>query len=629
MSKPTFSLATCPWLTALTPDGVRQVSLHEAFTHSTSTTIATGGPLEDAATHRLLLAITYAALGAPTTEDYPQRFTKQHGHQVAHWLTDHQDTFDLLHPTAPFGQDPTQDGTPLPPGLLDPTLGRERATVTDHRPMSARDTMSLPEAALLLLVQQHYSVGGKHPGQSAAFPESSGTGLIEFRPTGTLAQAMTWARIPAPALGEGNWTWRDRPDTPGVRGSRPTGELDALTWLSRRITLHHDGTQITGAQMGPGWRRAPEADPKAPFDQHPGRRAMAVATDPAKPLKASPVEANGHRAGTGDPVDLTIAWERGTPTSLSGHVRAALEERPQLSPPTVAATGHQVISKALWAGGFTTTLPTIAGAHTDQAQAIIQARRTHRPFADNSGAHHLTTGNDEPDPEALAEDLRVARYVRPSVVPGWPHEALGLFSTTRSEDPAGAPSAPVSAADLGMDPHLDLAAVLAPVGGTVTATQAGSGGEDPALHGLRSAWAQLRADPDLADQIAQETRTRVPGTDVMPMARGLPVHQEPTRLWVGLVATWLSLRTSRLDASTPMPQALRWASRGGEVAAPKRIINTLARTAPTASALRLPLLEGVHALAASRWAPSWRALHYDLTHWNPTMARQWRTAFWN
>lgn len=624
----TFSLATDPWLPTITAEGPRLVSMRDAFAASEGTVIAAGGHLEDAAVHRLLLAVAYAALGAPTV--YPQQFTEHRGQRVARWLDAHADEFDLLHPSAPFAQDAHPEDTEvLPAGMLDPTLGRERAVVTDHRPMDARPTLPFHEAAVLLLVQQHYSMGGKHPGHSESFPQAPGNGLIEFRPIGTLAEVMTWARLPLTDMGEATWTYRHREHTPGVRGIRAGRELDALTWLGRRITLHHDGTQITGAQMAPGWRRAPEVDEDAPFDVGAGRRAMAVAASSmSKPMKAAPVEVTGFRASCGDPVDLTVAWERGSPDSFSGRVREALTLTPRKDHPRVVATGQQVISQALWAGAFTTELPRLTGDASERAGLIVQSRRKARPFADPSGTHLLREDLSE---EEIADSLRVARYRRPATVEGWPRDDLALFATNGTDRDPG-----VTPEELGLAPGEDLSWMNAALRGTTspafTSGDDGATGADPGLlRALRATWTTMRDDLDLADELTQQTRTGIPTTRSMPMVPGLPVHQDGTRLWVGLTATWLTTRSRKrtLDASTPFPVALKWASRGGDVPAPRQIIDSIAATAPTPGALRAPLLEAVHTLATSQWAASWRALHHDLTHWTPAMNEQWRTAFWD
>lgn len=624
----TFSLATHPWLQAITPEGPRLVSLREAFAGSEWTVIAAGGHLEDAAVHRLLLAVTYAALGDPPI--YPQRFTEHRGQRVARWLDAHADEFDLLDPSAPFAQDAHPEDTQvLPAGMLDPTLGRERAVVTDHRPMDARPALPFHEAAVLLLVQQHYSMGGKHPGHSESFPQSPGNGLIEFRPVGTLAEVMTWARLPLTGMGEANWTYRPREDTPGVRGIRPESELDALTWLGRRITLHHDGTQITGAQMAPGWRRAPEEDADAPFDAGAGRRAMAVAaSSTSKPMKAAPVEVTGFRASCGDPVDLTVAWERGSPGSFSGRVREALTLTPRKERPRIVATGQQVISQALWAGAFTTELPYTAGDGAERADLIVQARRKVRPFSDPSGAD-LMAHEEDVTPDEVEDALQVARYRRPSTVEDWPRDDLAMYANTGTDHgPAVTPE------EMEMAPGSDLS-FLNPLGGAAPDPIGPSdvNATSPDLtDALRRIWGTLRGSNALTDDLAALTRTGIPSTADVPLTVGLPVHQEATRLWVGLAATWLSVRrrntTLTLDAATPAPVALRWASRGGDDPSPRRIVNTIASTPATPAALRAPLLEAVHAIAASPWSLSWRALHHDLAHWTPAMGAQWRSAFW-
>lgn len=618
----TFSLATEPWIPVLTPHGQDTYSLHDVFTHATDTTITAGGHLEDTAIHRLLLAITYTALGSPDT--YPETFTRSHGRRVATWITSHADNFDLLHPTTPFALAAEPVGEMFPAGLLDPTLGRSRPTVSDHRPMDAVPTLPFGQAAILVLVQQLYSVGGKHPGVSESLPESPATGLITFRPAGTVAQSLTWARIRVDTVGTPNWTWRERADAPGVRGVRPLGEADALTWLSRRIVLAHDGTQVTGAQYGLGWRRAPELDENAPFDEGAGRHAMLVAkSSAAKPAKATPMENTGFWDSSGDSLGLIIGWERGSAASLSGQVRAALEHMPRSKAPSIIASGQQIVSQALWAGAFATELDSIDGGHTERAQEIRFLEWETRRFHDGAGSRYLHSGQDE-----IRQDLALADHQRPVTVPGWPHDATTLNRPTGHRDMPS--TRPQDMPGLLAQTTLPMAKLRETQRRPQPRTETPETATDDLLLGMQKMWRLLRNQRETADHLALVTRTRIPTLNDLPKVYGLPLRDPGARLWVGLIGTWLSLRPEKtvLDASTPFPLAMRFASRGGTVTAAREVIDAITKTAPTPAAIRTPLVDGVTLLASTRWAASWRALHHDLTHWTTAMNAQWTTAFW-
>lgn len=626
----TFNLVSEPWVGAVTSSGARMVGLRDLFADPDHMTVAAGDGLADRAVHRLLLAITYTALGSP--KQYPTTFTARDGKTVARWLDEHQDQFDLLDPQEPFALAvPGNDDSVFPAGLLDPTLARDRALLTDRRRLDDRPVMSFADAALLVLVQQMFSVGGRHLGSNQSFAEGSGTGLIEFRPVGTVTETMTWARIPVPKVGTPNWTFRERPENiPGVRGVRPDGETDALTWLSRRITLRHDGAQVTGASIDMGWRYAAVADDEAPFDAAPGRRAMAVAADPTKPAKAAPVDASGYRVSTGDPVSLTAAWERGSGSSLSGQVRAHLAEHPQAAGPRIVASGHQVISKSLWAGEFTAPVPVVRGGATPTVDAIIDARRAVRPFTDPAGRHlvdALTVDDHGQAVETASQDLRVATWAPTTTVDGWPFNATSLFERVAAPvDPVVVPTPP------GMSPSAAAALqrVLSRSAPTATPTTRSDTAEVEPLQALRDTWTLLREDSDLAQRLSAVTQTRVPTPSDLPVdVAGLPRDQPGTRLWVGLAAVWAT-RDGRghRDASTPLPTVLKWVSRTTPAAA-RGPIDAISATAADPTALRVPLLDALAAVTTTSWSFSWRSLHHDLTHWNRAMSMQWRTAFWD
>lgn len=628
MTTTTFNLVTEPWIPAVTSTGYRPVSLTEAFAEAETTTVA-AGLLEDQALHRLLLAIAYAATGAPTTGQYPQTLDTA---AVLTWLETNRRHFDLLDAHAPFLQDPAMDpATPLiGAGVLDVTLGRERPKITDTRTIESRGPLGYAETAVYLVFHQFYSQGGRHTGVSASLPESPGSGMITFRPAGTIAEALHWSRIPVDMVGTAHWTFSTRPTGPG-NGVTPDGELDALTWMSRAFLLHHDGHQVTGVQTATGWRRAAAADgDDSAFDAAPGRHDMAVAgSDPKKPAKAAVFDpSTGYRLSAGDPLDLVIAWERSGPRSLATHLRTALASDPTLTSPAVLATGQQ-LDKSLWKGAFLTEVPAVTGGFAARAQDIInarfQARRYgahHRSFADKTGAQLLRTPLDAPEgTEDAVQQLRAALtppHTRGSTgVAGWPVNATSMWASTGPTQEEELAAAVAALPELAGIP-------LSVLESDLTRDEATA-----ALGALRYTWHYLTHDSQAAADLARVTETRIPDPDEIPHVGAFEITDAGARLWAGLAATWATLVSGPLDSRMPMPTVLRWAGQGGANPWAKRALQAITTTAPHPAALRLPLLESLHVLAGDEKIFSWRSLHHDLTHWGQDMTAQWRTAFWD
>lgn len=612
-----FNLVDSPWLPVLdTSNQYRTVGLAEAFDSADTLTVAAGGGLEDTAIHRLLLAVAYTALGAPTPDTYPQPPQTE---QIVDWLHTHREDFELLDSPAPFAQDAAlahSDAPELLPGLINPYLGRNRPKVTDWRSLNDTPTMTFADAARWLIVQLAYSVGGRHEGVSQSLPESPLTGLIAFRPTGTLTDTLTWARIPVLHVGDPNWTYRDRADVGGgVRGVRPTSDLDALTWMSRRFLLHHNGTHVTGLQQAGGWRRAPEPD-DLPFDSAPGRHDIAVAATPSKPAKASGIGGRSWQTSSGDPVGLSIAWERGGPDSFSHYVRTASTHLP---PPEIVATGHQIESKVLWQGGFATVIPRPDRAHTVRAQQVTAARSKARRFGDLTDTDLLTLRTD-PDADTDSTVATLATVLRP---PAPAHAQTPWPQRTTSIWAANQPADNKAVTDSLNDLHLDdgYLAIL-------NEAAAHAHRDTPDTH-APDVWRYLLTHPDHAARLATLTRIRTPDPADMPPLDTIDPTADGLRVWTGLAATWLTQtpRPRWTDTSTPLPTALRHAAAATRSNRPRHLITTLTAAPRTPTALRAPLLDALTVLYTAGKAPSWRSLHYDLTHWDTTTARHWATAF--
>lgn len=105
-----FNLIEEPWIPVLRNGKVEEVGIREALVNAhTITRIETPFPLEEAALHRLLLAVLYRAL-PPVEGKYDALDLLDGGEfdrgSLEGYLEQYQDRFYLFHDTAPFLQIP-------------------------------------------------------------------------------------------------------------------------------------------------------------------------------------------------------------------------------------------------------------------------------------------------------------------------------------------------------------------------------------------------------------------------------------------------------------------------------------------------------------------------------------------
>lgn len=599
-----------PWLPVVTPEGTDTVGLIEAFTRADSLMVAPGGPLEDRAVHRLLLAISYAALGAPTPQEYPRPFD---GPKVAQWLRAHEDSFDLLHPTAPFAQDAAlaqelKHAHVVPIANMDSTIARSRPLLTDHRRVTDVPSMTLAAAALALLVYNAFDAPGIHEGVKApggtANCSLKGTegSTLAFLPKGTLATSMRWSMIPVELLGKASWTYSG----PGAREATPETELQALTWHYRRLLLHHDGTHATGVQVHQGWSKK-LLPKKSPTDTLPGQRNYVLSTSDPKTTAATGEIGQPTTAGRGNPLHLVERWEAGSPTSLSGQVRAAVATHPDLTPPRIVVVGQRLENTSLKVLTREAEVPRTNGGHTAAATKIREARLKLR--LPSSADHQAVSLLDTPEADITAALLQLKATPEPEGSP-WPTNARALSAASTATE---APELE------GLPP--ELAQALA----AVMEIEARQDAKPDGPGTLRSIRYILRTNPALAEHLAHVVTTRIPTVqDTEPLhPKPLPPHQ---RLWAGLLAAAIHQWRSAYDGDKPLPTALRQA--GARLDFPRaQDALTAATQAPNLAALRLPLLDAISMTSRSRTALSWWSLADDLNNWSPHIAKAWKTAF--
>lgn len=291
VSPPTFDLTREPWLLVRFDDGVREVSLREAFAQAHDIRSVVGElPTQSFALVRLLLAILHSAVrpiidsGGITPVKLwgrlwssPEPLSEVTDGYLDRW----QHRFDLLHPSEPFYQvaglrTDKGEATGLERIIADVPNGEPYFTTRRGRGV---ERIGLAEAARWLVHAQAFDPsgiksgvvgddrvkGGKGYPIGTAWAGSIGGLLIEGS---TLRETLLLNLV----LGDtSTGAWIDFPDDvpiwerenlpgPGVRigpereGWLPTGPLDLLTWQSRRIRLAVEGDVVTGVLLANGDR---------------------------------------------------------------------------------------------------------------------------------------------------------------------------------------------------------------------------------------------------------------------------------------------------------------------------------------------------------------------------------------
>lgn len=249
--RPSFNLLTAPWIPVVRADGTyAEVSTYEAVEHGDQMVrLLDHRPTMDAAILRFLLAVTAAANrtvhanGDSVPEQYPVE-------QVMTYLREHEDSFDLFHPTRPFAQyaDEIAKGPFRSPNrMVEGRAGEKKTFPSSHHALDGA-VLAPEDATRYLLESLAWATGGLSsigtrpriiaksgkPGRTAkAGPLSTGAGR-----TTVIVRAATlhdtllanWHR--APVLGTPIWECD--------QATRPDGWLGRLVWPSYCYLLHPD-----------------------------------------------------------------------------------------------------------------------------------------------------------------------------------------------------------------------------------------------------------------------------------------------------------------------------------------------------------------------------------------------------
>ncbi|GAA1704171.1 type I-E CRISPR-associated protein Cse1/CasA [Microcella alkalica] len=289
VSPPTFDLTREPWLLVRFDGGVREVSLREAFAQAHDIRSVVGElPTQTFALVRLLLAILHSAVrpiidsgGMTPVELWGRLWSSPEplSEVTDGYLDQWRHRFDLLHPSEPFYQvaglhTATGEVTGLERIIADVPNGEPYFTTRRGRGV---ERIGLAEAARWLIHAQAFDPsgiksgvvgddrvkGGKGYPIGTAWAGSIGGLVIEgatLRETLllnlVLGDISTGARVDSPN-DVPIWERENLPGA-GVRTGDdgedwlPTGQLDLLTWQSRRIQLAAEGDEVTGVLLSNG-----------------------------------------------------------------------------------------------------------------------------------------------------------------------------------------------------------------------------------------------------------------------------------------------------------------------------------------------------------------------------------------
>lgn len=283
MAEASFDLLTEPWIAVRAPDGIREVSLMAAFERAHEYAALAGEvPTQDVAILRMMLAILHRAV--EPVQGYPhERWRRIWAADrlpmdlVESYLETWRHRFDLFDDEAPFMQVAGLTAAKTS-GLV-----KLIADVPDGKPFfttragTAINALSFAEAARWLVHCHAYDVSGIKTGANGddrvkggkGYPIGTGwsgqCGLVVVE-SDTLRDALALNLVLEPRDADADPDlpiWERAPLTAAVEAGHasPRGQADVMTWPSRRILLHHDGSKVTDALISNG-------DPLSPQNRH-------------------------------------------------------------------------------------------------------------------------------------------------------------------------------------------------------------------------------------------------------------------------------------------------------------------------------------------------------------------------
>jgi CRISPR system Cascade subunit CasA len=259
-----FNLTTEPWIPVISPDFQRrEVSLIELFQcWNTVKEIQGDNPPTTFALYRLLLAILHHVYQGPTDTEHWEEIADDDAQKAISYLTDNAELFDLLHPDRPFMQDAsiTQDAA-AEIYQANTLHGNNTSTVFCHEHQWSSATLTISEAARLVIRLQWFDVGGRKTGSpisAGVIPTMDAANVLIRGDTlkdTLLLNLMQYApdkEIPSVVRGKDLPCW-EQEQSKAIERS-PSGYIDYLTLQWRKVRIFLKDNQVVNIAFQGGDR---------------------------------------------------------------------------------------------------------------------------------------------------------------------------------------------------------------------------------------------------------------------------------------------------------------------------------------------------------------------------------------
>jgi CRISPR system Cascade subunit CasA len=283
-----FVLTERPWIPCERLDGsLVELSTRDVLCEAHALRgIVDSSPLVVAVLHRHVLAVLHRAYDGPKSMAEWSSIARGGKFEVGlveAYLMSMRDRMDLFHPDRPFAQTKgllskfADYVDPIRQIEIDRSAWGSASSLFSHEHGSA--TMLPARACRALLSQHAFAVRGlirkpNEPDAASAAPLVNAAVVILIRPTlfhTLMANLMDYRPtdgVPVVSTSSDQPSWEAAPlpleINPGnEQDNMPTGWLNMLTWLSRRIELQHDGNRVTGwvRAVGVGRHKDAPRDP--------------------------------------------------------------------------------------------------------------------------------------------------------------------------------------------------------------------------------------------------------------------------------------------------------------------------------------------------------------------------------
>ncbi|MDB9524386.1 type I-E CRISPR-associated protein Cse1/CasA [Oscillatoria sp. CS-180] len=260
----TFDLTTKPWIPVVFEDfQLREVSLIGLFECWNEMKEVRGeNPPTTLAIYRFLLAILHRAYQGPKDVDHWEEIEQDDGQAAIAYIKDHTNCFDLLHPERPFLQVASISQEAAAEIYQAYVLhGNNTSTVFCHEHQWSGSSLSIEEAARLVLRLHWFDVGGRKTGSSISagvIPTMDAANVLVRGNTLketlllNLMQYNPPKEIPSVVNGEDLPAW-ERESTAAVERI-PNGYIDYLTYQWRRVRLFFEGDRAVNVAFHGGDR---------------------------------------------------------------------------------------------------------------------------------------------------------------------------------------------------------------------------------------------------------------------------------------------------------------------------------------------------------------------------------------